>query len=257
MSIDPDRLAELEEERRFLLRSLGDLEREHAAGDVDDVDYRELKDGYTVRAAATLRTIEEGRGTLPTKPPTDWRRRGVWAAATVGLIALVSWALVASSSERATGQQATGLDPRDAAQVALAEARQLPPADAIDKYAEVLRTEPDNVEALTYRGWLLALSARQLAGTEQADQIVPTLQEALASLTRAADLDPTYPDPSCFLGIIEFNFLQQAAEAKPWVDRCLANNPPADVRGLVEGLQAEVAAALAGGSSPTAPASVP
>ena len=33
-SVDPDRLAELEEERRFLLRSLGDLEREHAAGDL-------------------------------------------------------------------------------------------------------------------------------------------------------------------------------------------------------------------------------
>jgi len=86
---------------------------------------------------------------------------------------------------------------------------------------------------------------------------VPTLQEALASLTRAADLDPSYPDPSCFLGIIEFNFLQQAAEAKPWVDRCLANNPPAEVRGLVEGLQAEVDAALAGGSAATTPASVP
>ena len=33
-----DRLAALEEERRFLLRSLTDLEREHDAGDVDDLD---------------------------------------------------------------------------------------------------------------------------------------------------------------------------------------------------------------------------
>ncbi len=53
--MNPDRLAALEEERRFLLRSLADLEREREAGDVDDVDYRELRDGYTVRAAATLR----------------------------------------------------------------------------------------------------------------------------------------------------------------------------------------------------------
>ena len=35
-----DRLAELEEERRYLLRSLRDLEREREAGDVDDEDYQ-------------------------------------------------------------------------------------------------------------------------------------------------------------------------------------------------------------------------
>ena len=51
MTIDPDRLAELEEERRFLLRSLDDLAREHEFGDVTDEDYRTLQDGYTARAA--------------------------------------------------------------------------------------------------------------------------------------------------------------------------------------------------------------
>ncbi len=54
----------MEEERKFLLRSLVDLEREHDAGDVDDVDYQELKDGYTVRAAHTLRAIEAGRAAV-------------------------------------------------------------------------------------------------------------------------------------------------------------------------------------------------
>ena len=34
-TMNPDRLAELEEEQRFLLRSLSDLEREYEAGDVD------------------------------------------------------------------------------------------------------------------------------------------------------------------------------------------------------------------------------
>ncbi len=38
--LDPDALAALEEERDFLLRSLEDLEREYAAGDVDDSDFR-------------------------------------------------------------------------------------------------------------------------------------------------------------------------------------------------------------------------
>ena len=52
-----ERIAELEEERRFLLRSLEDLEREHDVGDVDDADYSTLLDGYTVRTAAVLREI--------------------------------------------------------------------------------------------------------------------------------------------------------------------------------------------------------
>ena len=59
--MNPDRLAELEDERRFLLRSLRDLDAELAAGDVDDGDYETLRDGYTKRAADVLRDIEEGK----------------------------------------------------------------------------------------------------------------------------------------------------------------------------------------------------
>ena len=90
--MNPDQLAELEEERKFLLRSLVDLEREHAVGDVDDVDYRELKEGYTVRAAATLRAIDEGSNTLPQKPPPNWTRRGLIAGGTVVAVLVIWWA---------------------------------------------------------------------------------------------------------------------------------------------------------------------
>ena len=51
-TLDPDALAALEEESDFLLRSLADLEREFAEGDVDQTDYASLKDDYTARAAA-------------------------------------------------------------------------------------------------------------------------------------------------------------------------------------------------------------
>ena len=67
ISMNPDRLAELEEERRFLLRSLADLEREHDAGDVDADDYQTLREGYTVRAASVLRSIDEGRSAAPAR----------------------------------------------------------------------------------------------------------------------------------------------------------------------------------------------
>lgn len=263
--VDPDRLARLEEERRFLLRSLADLEREHTVGDVDEVDYRALKDGYTVRAAATLREIEEGRSALPGKTPVDWKRRILGGVVVMALIAVVSWALAASSAERTTGQTMTGLDPRDEEQVLLAQARDMQlqsPAGAAELYARVLELDPEHVEALTYRGWTLALDA--VSGAEQGaaesgdtgdigdtGDVVAKLQDAIDSLLQANQLDPTYADPQCFLGIINYRFLGDAASAQPWVEGCLDAGPPADVRGLVEGLAASIDGELSGSVPPT------
>ena len=241
--IDPDRLAELEEERRFLLRSLADLEREHDAGDIDDVDYRELRDGYTVRAAATLRAIEEGKATLPPRPPADWRRRAVLGVTVVALIGVVWWGLAAWSAQRLPGQTPTGLDPRDADTVLVAQARAVmfqQPDVAADLYGQVIENDPTNVEALTYRGWTLALSTRSITDS---DEITETLKDAVDSLGQAVATDPTYPDAHCFLGIIQMRFLQSPDGAVPYLERCLGADPPADVRVLVEPLLDEARAA--------------
>jgi hypothetical protein len=251
--MNPDQLAEMEEERKFLLRSLVDLEREHAAGDVDDVDYSELKDGYTVRAAATMRAIEEGRDGLPPKPAPNWPRRLIAGALVVAAIGVVWWALVASSAERAPGAQLSGLDPRDERQLLMAQARSVQfqsPADASALYAQVLETDPDDVEALTYRGWTLALDAVQQGGADGTtdganDAVVAQLLDAVDALVRATELDPSYPDPKCFLGIVNYRFLGQAEVADPWIDACLAADPPADVRELVQPLSDEIDAQLA------------
>ena len=65
---------ELEEERDFLLRSLDDLDRERAAGDLDPADYVALKEDYTARAAAVLRAIDHGAGRgAPSEPATPAR----------------------------------------------------------------------------------------------------------------------------------------------------------------------------------------
>jgi len=234
---DPDRLAELEEERRFLLRSLSDLEREHAAGDVDDVDYAELRDGYTVRAAATLREIEQGRSALPAKPPADWRRRVLLLVAFVALVAVVWWVLAATTAQRLPNQSMTGADPRDERQQILSAARVVQaqePAAAVELYTQLVDADPTDVEALTYRGWTLYLSA------ESADDIT----QAATDLNQATEIDPEYPDPWCFLGIIKFNYLGPA-DAEADLDRCLAFNPPAEVRGLIEGLLAQATATTA------------
>ena len=242
--MNPDRLAALEEERRFLLRSLADLEREFDAGDVDDVDYHELRDGYTVRAAATLRAIDEGRAALPPRPPVNWPRRVVSGAFVVLLIGVVWWALSASSAQRLPGQEITG-DPVDQRQLVLAQARAVQaqqPAAAAALYEQVLVDEPDNVEALTYRGWTLTLSA---LGETDTEVITETLRESVDLLAAAIEIDPTYPDPHCFLGIVQGSFLGQAEAALPYLDTCLELEPPADIRGLVEAFRQSMSDAAA------------
>jgi hypothetical protein len=136
----------------------------------------------------------------------------------------------------------------------MAQARQIQfetPGAASQLYAQVLESEPDNVEALTYRGWTLALDAIQRSGADASDagadeNVVAQLREAVDSLAAATQLDPTYPDPKCFLGIVNYRFLEQAEAALPWIDQCLAGNPPADIAGLVEPLRDEIAAAVDG-----------
>ena len=241
---DPDQLAALEEQRRFLLRSLADLEREYQAGDVDDVDYQALKDGYTVRAAATLRALDEGRSALPPRQPADWRRRLMVAGVVVVSIAVVWWALSTSSAQRLPGQQISGLDPRSEVQLLMSQARVIQvsdPASAAALYAAVLEQQPDNAEALTYRGWTLALS---VIGEPDPEVASPVLDEASQSLLMAIEADPTYPDPFCFLGIVRYRFYAEPDLALTLLDGCLAGGPPNDVRGLVEGLRASVLAAI-------------
>ena len=156
------------------------------------------------------------------------------------LIGVVWWALSASSAQRLPGQELSGLDPRDQRQVVLAQARAVQaqqPAAAAALYQEVLDDEPDNVEALTYRGWTLTLSA---IGETDTDVITSTLRESVELLTTAIDLDPSYPDPYCFLGIVQGRFLGEADAALPYLDTCLEQGPPADIRGLVEGFRASL-----------------
>jgi hypothetical protein len=105
---DADRLAELEDERRFLLASLADLEREHDAGDIDESDYETLKNGYTARAAAVLRAIDDGRRALPPGPPRRWGRIAV-AVGALTVIAVGLGLLVAHfAGQRLPGQTVSG-----------------------------------------------------------------------------------------------------------------------------------------------------
>jgi hypothetical protein len=240
--VTPDRLAELEEERQFLLQSIADLDREHDAGDVDTGDYQTLREGYTVRAASVLRALDEGRSARLSTLPGRWRRTLVGVAAVVAVAVGLGWFVARSSGQRLAGQELSGRDPRDEIQLLLAQARAISvddPAQAADLYGEVIERDPDHVEAITYHGWTTALTAATTTDSQAAGEL---LLAAVTDLTRATELDPEYPDPFCFLGIIEFRFLGEAEVARPNIERCLAGGPPADVRGLIEPLLAQIEA---------------
>ncbi len=246
-SSDPDRLAELEEERSFLLRSLDDLDREHEAGDIDDVDYETLRDGYTARAAAVLREIDSQHAARPPKRRRSKGRIIGWGALVV-VVAVLAGVLVAwASGDRLPGDTSSG-DIAQSVTSELAEARSLQATDlkgAIERYDEVLKVEPDNPEALAYRGWLVALVGSQASASD-------LVQTGEKSLQRAMQVAPTYADPFCFEAIVRFRMFNDAAGASAPVTQCLALNPPADVLGLVQGLKDEIDAAAGGATTSVA-----
>ncbi|MBI4885403.1 MAG: hypothetical protein HY826_15260 [Actinobacteria bacterium] len=237
MRADAARLAELEEERRFLLESLRDLDREREVGDVASADFDALRDGYVARAAAVLREIDGGRSSQPVVPTRNWGRRlailGLTLAVAVGLGVFVA----RSAGQRLPGQGLTGGQPADEVAVQLAEGRRLMNlgqfADSQSVYAEVLQLEPDNLEARTYSAWVDVLTAN--------DSLA--VQESLAGLIDASTVDATYADPHCLLALAFSNFV---AESDPELVRqeaetCLALNPPADIVPLIEGVLAQLA----------------
>jgi hypothetical protein len=238
--VTPAERAALEAERDFLLASIADLDAEFAAGDIDDADRRALLDGYTARAAAVIRALDAGQRPTRRRLSTAWGRRIAVAAAVALVTVGLSWWVASSSGQRLPGQQITGLDPRDEVTVLLSEARAAnfaDPVGAAEAYARVLEVDPDNVEALTYRGWTLALSTRSVP---ESGDTAATLREAVESLVLAIETDPTYADPFCFLGIVQYRFVGDAETARPLVAGCLAANPPAVVLDLVQGLANEL-----------------
>lgn len=246
MSTDNDRDAldidALRDEQRFLLASLRDLERERSAGDIDDADYAALRDGYVARAAAVTRELGGAGEPVANAPARRWSTR-MFAVAVVLAVAVAAGMWVArQSGQRIPGQVSSGGIEQSTAGL-LATARALnfsDPTRAVETYSQVLKVEPDNVEALTYRSWVLALAARDAA----ADVKRIALATAVTDLLTAQSIDPSYPDAHCLLGIVYFRFLANPELAEPQLRVCKDKNPPAEVGDMVGAVLAEVEAAL-------------
>ncbi len=248
-TVDLDQLAEREEERRFLLRSLADLEREHDAGDIDDDDYVTLRDGYTVRAAAVLREIETGRSQLVPTAPRRWGRTVAITLVVVAAAVGVGFVLAGAWGERQNGQEITGFTPGDDARVLMTNARQAMGggdyALANQLFAQVVQMERDqgrdNAEAIAYFGWTLALGA---VGDPDTEAVSARLDAAQLALGQAIDMEPDYADPHCFQAIIEYQFREDAAAALPFAEQCQAMNPPSEIADLIDAFVTDIRAAL-------------
>lgn len=187
---------------------------------------------------ALAMSFRRGAGTTTVQ---SRRTKTVVTLAVIIVVGVGGGVLVArQSGQRLPLQTATG-GIEDSTASLLAQARLAGPNDvksAIDLYGRVLETDPDNVEALTYRAWLIMLSARQFDDALRQQAYASTI----TALGRAIELEPAYPDAMCFLGIVVYRDGGDAAAAKEFLDRCLERDPPVQVRGMVESLAAEVAA---------------
>ena len=237
--MNPDRLAELEDERRHLLRSLRDLDAEHGAGDVDDGDYATLRDGYTKRAADVLRELDAGRAALPARRSSPWARRAVVIVVVVAVAVGAGFLVARTSGQRTPDQPVASGPAADDVAGLLAEARRLlgvDPAQAQALYQQVLEQRPEQAEALTYNAWLLFVGSR---GADEA-LAATAVDVSREQLRRVTELDPTYPDPRCFLAVIAAAADDDRAAARVEAEACLALDPPSLVRQLVEPLLADV-----------------
>ena len=155
-------------------------------------------------------------------------------AAAVTTFAVLAGVLMAQAvGRRDSGEVATG-DIRQSVTEKLNEAGRRGGSGDLDGairiYDEVLADDGRNIEALTYRGWMLTLAGRG--------------PEGLTSLLDAATQDPTYPDVHAFLAIIFFrNGLVEQADRE--LGRLEALDPPPAITELTASLRAQIDAALA------------
>jgi tetratricopeptide (TPR) repeat protein len=236
-ALSPDRLVELEEERDFLLASLADLEAEHAAGDLDDADFEQLHADYTVRTADLIRRIEDRNATVAAAGrPRSSRRIIAWVLGLAVFAIGAGWLLAQAAGERGVGDELTGqIDVSPRQQVF--ECQQLDQQGAIQEanecFSDVLVTDPRNVEALAYRGWLLVRTAGSAQRIGADDEAAEILISAKASLDDAISIDPTYPDARAFRFIV-YNAEGDVAAACAEYDALVALNPPPFMLQLVE-----------------------
>jgi tetratricopeptide (TPR) repeat protein len=229
--VNPDDLADLEEQRTFLVRSLDDLERELAAGDIDALDASTLRDDYTHRLAEVQRAIETGRVAIAEQaPPGRLGRRLVGAVLVVALAGGSGLFVANVAGSRKPGDAITGNITERNFDGLLTRAAQAAQdgrfADALENYDTVLDQDPTNVEALSEKGLLLASLALPSKR--------PTLLDEGEKLVRQAiEVEPDLARPRFYLGLVR-QLRDDTDGALAAFDDALARDPSEALRADIE-----------------------
>jgi hypothetical protein len=239
------RRQDLEAERNFLLDSITDLDREHAAGDIDDVDYQSLRSDYVRRAATSLRAIEafdssESNGANRPLAASSWQRtrrylgrarvrKVLGVGSIVCLLAGIGLYAAHLAGVRLPGQSATGsvtlpqaaVIAQDLSEAAL-EANAGATQSAVVLYDAVLAKLPDQQVALTYGGWLTRLS-----GLDAHDQAA--VRAGDLEIAKAARLHPSYADGEGLDGVALYDDDHDVTASAAAFSRFASDKPSQDL----------------------------
>lgn len=236
-----------EEQRDFLLRSLEDLDREHAAGDLDDDDHQELRDDYTVRAAEVLRAIDAERAAFEAaKRPRSLRRTAVTAGVVLVFAVVASLLAAQAMGARQPGESATGgINVRQSASQRATDCSSeinADPTGALECLDGILEEDPNNAVALTWSAWLLSLGADTLAPADR----VQFQALAAVRLDRAVESDPNYSYARAFRAVVAMRN-ERFEDAQRYLEEFYANDPAAQAVQVIEdmGVADQIAAGLA------------
>ncbi len=271
---DTDR-EQLEAERDHLLRSLDDLELEHASGGIDDESYRELHDDYTARAAAVLRALRDGvdaRPKVTTAPSSSsmLRRRAVVLAIVVVFALGAGLSLASALGARLPGQTGSGntqagddqvsaaarkrverlraavqAAPQDwtlRAQLADALERTSDLAGAIDQWQTAITIDGTRPQGHANFARLLYLAAGSVPNEATRNELIA---RARVSFDKAIEVDPEgrYPDSRYFRAVLLLNS-GEALRAQADLQRYLVLAPNGAWADDVRALLAKVTTAL-------------
>lgn len=261
----PDQRGELEERKEATFRALRELSFEHGAGHIGDGDYAELCARYESEAAAVLTELDRlgPAAPAPSPPPARVASRSAWrhpAALAAGAALLLAFGIaIGAGVVRYTEPDRSGGAPMpeslpltpppraradggtpgatravtpavlqgmlQAARASLSDGRY---GEAIAAYQAVLKRDPQNVDAMTHLGLIVAIGGH-------ADTALETFERALA-------IDPKYPPALLYRGQVLYESKKDTAGAIRSWEKFIAVVPPGEDRARVERLITEAKA---------------
>jgi hypothetical protein len=272
LPLPADPREQLAEDRRAALRTLRELEFEHAAGHVSDEDYADLRTRYEAETATILAELDR-LGPIAAAPAPAPRteaaaaRRGGWrhpAAIGVAAVALVTFGVALgvgivryTEPDPNAGAPMAGSRPlagMDAPSAANAPRGPVTPAmlqgmlqaarsslfagrysEAMAAYQAVLKRDANNVDAMTHMGLIAAIAAQGEHGPEMVNRALDLFDRALA-------LDPNYPPALLYRGQVLYEVKKDSAGAIASWEKFIAVTPPGEDRDRVAKMLADARA---------------